>query len=306
MIHTPDVTVIIPTYNALQWLPAAIASVGPDPRVELLVVDDGSHDGTLAWLEAAAARDARLRFLEGGHSGPSGARNLAIAAAQAPLIAFLDADDRWAPDKLSAQLAFHAAHREVGFSFTDYRHVTVSGEDRGGCFAFWPRFARIVAGRSVPFVLENALAALLAENVVGTSTVVVRTDLLRAAGGFRIDLASAEDWDLWLTLSRQAPVGVLPAILADYLMHRPGNVSARLAQRLDAMSSIAARFAAAGLQQDPSIRHPIAARLYATRAEIAEAAGQRFRATALRVMAACHQPDRRAVRAVAAALLRRH
>ena len=78
---TPDVTVVIPTRNALAWLPAAIASIGPDPRVEILVVDDGSTDGSAEWLAQQAAGDARLRVLVGGGDGPSVARNLAIVQA---------------------------------------------------------------------------------------------------------------------------------------------------------------------------------------------------------------------------------
>lgn len=306
MTAIPDVSVIIPTFDALAWLPAAIASVGPDPRIEILVVDDGSADGTRDWLARQAADDRRLVVLHSDKGGPSRARNLAIAASRAPLIAFLDADDTWAPGKLDVQLAFHRAHPDLGFSFTDYRHVTTSGESRGGCFEFYPRFARIAAEHQGPFVLDNALAALFAENVVGTSTVMVRTDLLRQAGGFGVDLLSAEDWDLWLTLAQRAPVGVVPSVLADYLMHRPGNVSNKMWMRIMAVQAIASRHQAAALRQDPAIRGVLRARLYGARAEVAEASGRRLRAAALRMLALVNQPTRRAMRAVPAALLGRH
>ena len=90
---TPDVSIIIPTRNALAWLPAAIASVGADPRVEILVVDDGSTDGSAAWLAQQAAADPRLRVLPGGGDGPSVARNLAIQQAQLTLLQSMTKDD---------------------------------------------------------------------------------------------------------------------------------------------------------------------------------------------------------------------
>ncbi len=307
MDRIPELSVVIPTCDALVWLPDAIASVGADPRAEIIVVDDGSTDGTLAWLGELAVRDKRVRFLHGARGGPSRARNLAISAARAPLIAFLDADDRWLPGKLDAQLALHRAHPEVCFSFTDYRHVTVSGEDRGGCFAFWPRFAAICESaqcetHGAAFLLDKPVAALFAENVVGTSTVVVRADLLHRVGGFRETLRSAEDWNLWLTLATLAPVGVVPTILADYLMHRPGNMTGKMDLRVVAMRMVAERHRAAAIAQDKSVLRFFDARMSAARAEIAEATGHRLSAVALRLRALVHQPTRRAAIEVLAAL----
>ena len=81
---------------------------------------------------------------------------------------------------------------------------------------------------------------LYAENVVGTSTVMARTDLFsRPAVQHR--LSSAEDWDLWLTLAGRAPVGVVPQVLADYLMHRSGNLTRRMDLRVMAMRLIGER-----------------------------------------------------------------
>ncbi len=294
MTTRPEVSVIIPTRDALQWLPAAVASIGPNPNVEILVVDDGSTDGTLAWLGELAVADHRVRFMHGSKTGPSRARNLAIGAVRAPLVAFLDADDRWLPGKLDIQLALHRAHPEIGFSFTDYRHITTSNEDRGGCFAYWPRFAARLGTAKDSFILDRPVATLYAENLVGTSTVVARTDLLQQVGGFNTGLASAEDWDLWLTLAARAPVGVVPRVLADYLMHRPGNLTAKMDLRVMAMGLIAERHRLAALAEDPTADIGFKARICAARAEIAEADGHRFRSVALRIRALVYQPTRRA------------
>jgi glycosyltransferase involved in cell wall biosynthesis len=228
-----EITIIIPARDAAAWLPRAFLSIGPREDVEILVVDDGSTDGTQALLTRMAAHDPRLRALRGEGQGPAAARNIGLAAARGRLVAFLDADDRWRLDKLEAQLAFHRAHPAMGFSFTDYRHRLPTGEDRGSCFAFWPRFAALAADQAAPFLLPRAADALLAEDVVATSTVMARTDLLREVGGFDEALREGEDWDLWLRLAARAPVGCLPRELADQTLQppasRPGARRARLA-----------------------------------------------------------------------------
>jgi glycosyltransferase involved in cell wall biosynthesis len=304
MSQLPRVSVIIPTRNAASWLARAIFSIGPLPEAEILVVDDGSTDSTAALLAEFAAHDPRLRLLAGSGEGPAAARNLALAAARAPLIAFLDADDRWRLGKLEAQLAFHEAHPEMGFSFTDYRHITPEREDRGPCFGFWPRFAASLAGRPSPFLVEAAPAALLAENVVGTSTVMARANLLREVGGFDRAMTQSEDWDLWLRLAARAPVGCLTDVLMDYTMHRPGNLSGQRKARLVAMRVIVERHGAAAKRLDPSAMRACAARLMVAGAEAAAADGARVKAALLHLGAALREPSGRHVREAAAALLR--
>jgi glycosyltransferase involved in cell wall biosynthesis len=247
----PQVTVIIPARNALAWLPDAIASIGPGPSVEIIVTDDGSDDGTAEYLAGLAARDPRLVVMAGPRKGPSPARNVALERVRAPLVAFLDADDRWCPGKLATQLALHAAHPEIGFSFTDYRHLTPESEDRGACFAFWPCFAARNGWRTEAFLLPDAFAHIYAENVVGTSTVIARTDLLREVGGFRTSLGSAEDWDLWLKLASRAPVGCVPRVLCDYLMQRSGSVSKNTGRRAGAMRAVAGPYRPHLVEKEP-------------------------------------------------------
>ena len=301
----PEITVVIPSRDALRWLPHALASIGADPGIEVIVVDDGSTDGTGAFLERVAAEDTRLRVLAGPCRGPAAARNLAIAAARAPLVAFLDADDRWRLDKLRLQAALHEARPDIGFSFTDYRHRKPDGRLGGGCFAFWPVFAARHAGRSEGFVLgPDGLAQIYAENVVGTSTVMARTALLRAEGGFDEGLVQAEDWDLWLRLAARAPAGCVPAVLAEYLQHRPGNLSQAAAARARAMRDVAARHAPAARVLDPDAVWICSARLLVAEAEAAAAGGSRLRAVALRMTALAARPSRRLARECAATLLR--
>jgi glycosyltransferase involved in cell wall biosynthesis len=305
MTETPAISVVIPSRDARAWLPQSIASIGGAAEVEIIVVDDGSTDGTAEFLARLAAADPRLVVLQGPRRGASAARNAAIAAARAPLIAFLDADDRWRLDKLAVQAALHAARPEIGFSFTDYRHRRTDGTLGGGCFAFWPRFDARHAGAAEAFVLgADGLAQIYAENVVGTSTVMARTDLLRAAGGFDESLAQAEDWDLWLRLAALAPVGCVPQALAEYRQHRPGNLSSAGAARARAMGVVAARPPPAARARSPGAGRACKARLLVAEAEAAAASGARLRAATWRMAAFILQPSLRGAREAAAAVLK--
>ncbi|HMQ57777.1 MAG TPA: glycosyltransferase family A protein, partial [Rhizobiaceae bacterium] len=121
-MQSPSCSVVIPSYNAVAYLPAAIASIEAQAvrDIEVLVFDDGSTDGTAAWLAQAQATRPWLRIFIGGGHGPARARNFLIEKANSDLVAFLDADDVWYAGKLAPQIAFHAAHPDCSFTFTDY------------------------------------------------------------------------------------------------------------------------------------------------------------------------------------------
>lgn len=101
-----SISVIIPAYNLENVIDESIASVLAQTRPvhEILVIDDGSTDQTLARLDGAAGKDARLRVLTSERAGPSGARNVGLKAASCPIIAFLDGDDVWPCDKIARQM----------------------------------------------------------------------------------------------------------------------------------------------------------------------------------------------------------
>ena len=296
----PVLSIVVPARDALHWLPDALGSVGIGRDMEILVVDDGSTDGTEDYLFGRRRADPRVRRIVGPGRGPSAARNLALEAARAPLVAFLDADDRWRPGKLKAQLDLHRKNPGIGFSFTDYMHVTPDGELRGGCFVFWPRFRARFGRRTEAFVVPDAVAHIYAENVVGTSTVIARRDLLVEVGGFETAFGSAEDWDLWLKLARRAPVGCVPGMLADYLMHRPGNVSGNGGRRATAMQAIAERHRPVVEKSAPWAVKACEARLMVARAE---ACPVPLRRLGYRVRAAALAPTWRNVREAARAAL---
>ena len=98
-MNTPRLSVVTPAFNAEATIDTCVASVRAqtNPDLELIVVDDGSSDGTVDAVERQAARDPRVRLLRQENAGPSRARNAGIAAARAPLVGFLDSDDAWLP-----------------------------------------------------------------------------------------------------------------------------------------------------------------------------------------------------------------
>ncbi len=238
----PICSIIIPSYNCRDYLPIALASVaiqdaGP---LEILILDDGSDDGTWEYLQHAKAQYPGLVSVRAARLGPSEGRNLLISLAKSDLCAFLDADDIWWPNKLKEQIAFHQANPDVVLSFTDYIHFDPSGQTHGTAFEFWkPAF--LTENRRGYVRIETPLAALLGTNPVGTSTVMARTKALQNAKGFAKSMPSAEDWDLWLRLAETGPVAYSRAVTMSYLQ-RAGSLTANREARLEAIRRILARY----------------------------------------------------------------
>ncbi len=224
---TPRLSVVIPTRNCLPYLPAAIASIraqtcGP---IEIVVVDDGSTDGTDAFLAQAAAADPLLKPLVHAPAGVSAARNAGIAAATAPIIAFLDADDQFLPDVLLDRLDLLERRADVSLTFADVVSVTPEGRVLGKQFSYWPQFRQWIGGRTGLLDLgPDAFAMLLAETVCGTSTVIARKSSIEQVGGFDTRYRIGEDWDLWLKLARVGGVWCDTVCSTRYLA-RPGSTS---------------------------------------------------------------------------------
>jgi glycosyltransferase involved in cell wall biosynthesis len=203
------VSVVIPAHNDARWLGEAIESVRAQTYTDwsLVVVDDGSTDGTRAVVEQFTA-DTRVRYLPQARAERSAARNRGIAATTAPLIAFLDADDRWHPEKLEKQLAALASAPEAGLCYTRARFV-----DEAGNPLPFVKPPRPLAGDIFP--------ALVRGNVIVIASVVVRRACLDRVGGFDATLPTygCEDWDLWLRVARHHPVVLVDEELTLYRRH---------------------------------------------------------------------------------------
>jgi glycosyltransferase involved in cell wall biosynthesis len=298
----PRLSVVVPTRDCLEYLPAALASLRAQGLADLqiVVVDDGSTDGTAAYLAAEAAADPMLTVvMRRGGEGVAAARNAGMAAGAAPIIGFLDADDTWRPGAVADRLAAHIADPSLVLSFADYRHVRPDGTDLGPCFAFWPRFNRFLAGRHGILPLgAKALALIYAENVIGTSTVLARRDALVAERGFSSDFKSAEDWDLWLRLARRGRVACSTAIATTYLV-RPGSLSRDRPALIRCMKQVAARHAAAVVRLAPGAWFACRSRIAVGEAEHARLSGHKLAAVVQHLLALLLAPSRRLAKATA-------
>lgn len=188
----PTVSVIMPAYNVAEYLAEALESALAQTftDLEILVVDDGSTDGTAGIARRFAARDARVRLLPQPHGGLSRARNTALQGARGRVIALLDADDLWDPGFLAAQL------RLLDASGVDI--VTGNALELGGSRDGKP---------SRPFPDRRptpALATIIADTEAVFIMSVFRRDLVAQIGLFDEALQSNEDYDYWL---RAAVVG---------------------------------------------------------------------------------------------------
>ena len=177
----PSVSVVIPTFERRRSVIEAVSSalgqtVGD---IELIVVDDGSTDGTAA---AVGAIDARVKVVRRPNGGPAAARNTGIRHAQAPIVAFLDSDDRWLPRHLEQILGLLDSHPAAVLACTGGATL---GDD---CLA-----------RSTG--VTHAAPAVLLGGLLYTSAVGVRREALEAARGFDERLRVTEDSDLWCRLS---------------------------------------------------------------------------------------------------------
>jgi len=199
-----EVAVVIPAYQAEDKLEAAVRSVQAQTlaAVELLVVDDGSQDRT-----TEVARQLGARCIRQENAGPGAARNAGVRATTAPFVAFLDADDWFAPEKLARQLDLLRDSRSVACCTDAWvvRGPTVTGRKN--------------AALKVPPTLT--LDRLLIGNPVVCSSVMVRREAFDAVGGFDENraLIATEDYDLWLRLADAMPLVYLDEPLTFYAVH---------------------------------------------------------------------------------------
>jgi glycosyltransferase involved in cell wall biosynthesis len=210
----PEFSVVIPAFNAEATIASSVASVLGQTRtdVEVVVIDDGSTDGTVAAVERIA--DQRVRLIVQPNTGVSTARNAGIASAGGRYIAFLDSDDLWLPRYLELASKALASTARPGFAYTD-------------AYAFDPVTGKVgrrgMVGRNPPvppptdrgeFLLE-----LLERNFVHASATVPR-QVIDDVGGFDPAAAPAEDYGLWLRIAVSGyDVAWIPGKHALYRIH---------------------------------------------------------------------------------------
>ncbi len=231
---TADVSVVVPAYRAADTIAAALASVAAQTLkpAEVIVVDDGSDDGTAAAAEACRPWFAGARFevVTQSNGGPGAARNAALTCARCEAVAFLDADDEWFPEHLARAIA---KLHEDGLTLSAHNEILV--ED--GRESLNDSLARL--GEH-----PDPLLALYRKGCISTSTVVANRAALVAVGGFDASLSNGQDVDLWLAvLSRPgASFAIMAEPLSRYIVRATG-VNANIAKRHRCFIAIAKRWA---------------------------------------------------------------
>ena len=215
------ISAVIPAYNIEAYIGRAIESAlrQSRPADEIVVVDDGSTDGTAAEIRKFGER---VRLIQQPNGGLSAARNRGIAAAGGEWIAFLDGDDEWLPEHLQRQEALLHRHPELAWSTGNYirclcaQQVQAPNTD--------PARARALsAGREF---IPDYYQALRLDLHGCADTMIVRRQALIDAGWFRAGLRRAEDLDLWLRIAVDHPaIGYIPDPSAIYHLERPGCLS---------------------------------------------------------------------------------
>ena len=210
-----SVSLIIATFNHARFLGAALDSALAQTLkgVEVIVVDDGSTDGTPAVLARYADR---VRVIRQTNRGLAVARNTGLAAARGTYVSFLDADDVVLPTKLAEQVAQLEAAPTVGWTYCDVLIETVATGHEMRASERFGYGARMLDGWLFPELIHG--------NFIPAIAPLVRRTVLDAAGGFDDRLTALEDWDLWLRLSLIAEARYSPAVLVRYRVH-PGGMS---------------------------------------------------------------------------------
>lgn len=207
----PTVSIIMPTFNRLEFIPCAVESVLAQSLEdwELIIADDGSDDETLAYLRRLT-NDPRVRLLELAHTGNAGkARNAAIAEARAPWLAFLDSDDLWLCSKLERQLTLLESSTECGWSYTAFVIVDADGTP-------------LASERSRPWTPHTGdifVQTVRTTASIRPSSVVARAALVRSAGLFDEAIDCSEDYDLWMRLALLSPTRLVDEVLIKVRRH---------------------------------------------------------------------------------------
>ena len=240
------VSVVVPTYNRAYCLQRCVNSVLEQsyPHVEVLLVDDGSQDGTEDLVKSRYGGDDRVRYVFQANRGVAAARNRGFSLAQGEFVALLDSDDVWKPWKLELQVAVMAHLPEVGMVWTDMEAVDATGTvcDRKylrtmyDAYRWFPDSASLFSGSCALSSIAQNLSALVGDvwvsfgnifspmimgSLVHTSTVLIRKSRLARVGGFQERFRYAgEDYDFHLRTCREGPVAFVDVSSIQYQIGR--------------------------------------------------------------------------------------
>lgn len=205
---------IIPAYNAERLIMETIGSVLDQtyPNVEIVVVDDGSKDGTEAVLERLK-KDGTIIYIKQENQGQAAARKNGFLASKGSYISFLDADDLISPDKISIQVDFMEKNHDCGVCYSDIYH-------------FWNHDKQTLLKKKLEYHSGYIFDKLIKNNVIQVATALIRRSALEAYGVPGAEFRRSDDWYLWLNLARNGiKFCFLNKVLAFQRRQREGTLS---------------------------------------------------------------------------------
>ena len=215
---TPKVSVIMPTYNRARYIVEAIKSVQSQTLRdwELIVVDDGSTDGTDGIMQELAKADLRIRYVKQGvNLGIAKTRNHGVSLARAGYIAMLDSDDIWTTaDKLTKQVSFFEQNKKLGIVGTNAFFINEDGKPIGKRTRF-------------PSDDIDIRKVELYRNILMQSGLVIRKSAILQAGGYDPQFSIFDDHDLWLKIGKNYEFMILPSLDLTYRIHKGGITMAK-------------------------------------------------------------------------------
>ena len=225
------VSVIIPAYNSEAFVGESVESALNQtyPSLEVIVVNDGSTDST---EDALSPFMDRIVYIKKENGGPASARNVGIKRSTGDYICFLDADDKYLPEKVEKQVTYLNDHPNVGLVFSD---ASILG---GGFLA-----QRGSIHEALPIYQGYVFPRLFISNFILNLTVMIRREVLDKSGLFDEDrkFISIEDYELWLRIAMHYPVGYISERLANYRVHS-SNISSNLEASIKKNFFIAEKF----------------------------------------------------------------
>lgn len=213
----PRISIIIPSYNRAQYILETLESIFAQTfsDYEIIVIDDGSTDGTRDVLEPLIISQ-KIRYILQENQGVSAARNHGIRLAEGELIAFLDSDDLIQPEKLALQVEYLDDYPEVALVHSGFSRFDDQGNDLGY------RDTSHLSGWVYPNLLLDWSV------LIPPSCVMVRADALREAGDFDARMRWGEDIDVWRRIARRHPFGVIPKALTRMRIHGENASNAKI------------------------------------------------------------------------------
>lgn len=236
------VTVIIPTYNRRDRVMRAVRSALAQrlPPHEIVVVDDGSNDGTAEAIAGVAESQPSVRYLLQRNAGPAAARNRGMEVATGDWLAFLDSDDEWTPDKLRNAAHLVAESPDIEFVHSNRSHLMPDGSVVGG----WRYAAENLADKQ--FLMRGF--------TLKTTTVMLKRSLAQSVGGFREDLRTCEDYEFfWRAVAQARAVGYVAACDAVIHVSDDGLTNRHTRSFLMRDNVAALGSAARWMERDPSL-----------------------------------------------------